>query len=81
MIDAEVLRLRDLRNMALRARALANSLDSGSLADDSVLARSAVTCWTIARIATGRLRAHPYLSYQKEPGQLRGLADRLRRQS
>ena len=77
MIDAEVLRLRDLRNMALRARALANSLDSGSLADDSVLARSAVTCWTIARIATGRLRAHPYLSYQKEPGQLRGLADRL----
>lgn len=74
MIDAEVLRLRNLRNIALRARAVANSLSSDS---DSVLARSAVTCWTIARIATGRLRAHPYLSYQKGPGQLRELADRL----
>jgi hypothetical protein len=74
MIDAEVSRLRNLRDIALRARALANSLDSDS---DSVLARSAVICWTIARIATGRLRAHPYLSYQKGPGRLRELADRL----
>jgi hypothetical protein len=77
MIDAEVLRLRNLRNLALRARALANSLDSDSSADHSVLARSAVICWTIARIATGRLRAHPYLNYQKGPGPLRDLADRL----
>jgi hypothetical protein len=77
MIDAEVLRLRNLRNIALRARALANSLDSDSAADHSVLARSAVICWTIARIATGRLRAHPYLNYQKGPSQLRDLADRL----
>ena len=73
MIDAEVLRLRNLRNMALRARALANTLSSDS---DSVLARGAVTCWTIARIATGRLRAHPYLSYQKGPSRLREVADR-----
>lgn len=77
MNDAEVLRLRNLRNIALRARALANSLESDSSADHSVLARSAVICWTIARIASGRLRAHPYLSYQKGPSQLRGLADRL----
>jgi hypothetical protein len=77
MIEAEVLRLRNLRNMALRARALANSLDSDSASDHSVLARSAVICWTIARIATGRLRAHPYLNYQKGPSQLRELADRL----
>jgi hypothetical protein len=77
MIDAEVLRLRNLRNIALRARALANSLDSDSAADHSVLARSAVTCWTIARIATGRLHAHPYLNYHKGPSQLRDLADRV----
>jgi len=76
MIDAEVLRLRNLRNIALRARALAHTLNSNS-ADHSVLARSAVICWTIARIATGRLQAHPYLSYQKGPGRLRELADRL----
>jgi hypothetical protein len=74
MIDAEVLRLRNLRNIALRTRAVANTLSSES---DSVLARSAVTCWTIARIATGHLRAHPYLSYQKGPSRLRELADRL----
>jgi hypothetical protein len=76
MIDAEVLRLRNLRNIALRARAMAHSLDSDS-AEHSVLARSAVICWTIARIATGRLRAHPFLSYQKGPSPLRELADRL----
>jgi hypothetical protein len=76
MIDAEVWRLRNLRNIALRARALAKSLDSNS-AQQSILARSALICWTIARIATGRLRAHPYLSYQKGPGRLREPADRL----
>src|SRR5258707_11303164 len=75
MNDAEVLRLRNLRNIALRTRSLAHSLDSDSA--HPVLARSAVVCWTIARIATGRLRAHPYLSYQKGPGVLRELADRL----
>jgi hypothetical protein len=76
MNDAEVLRLRNLRNLALRARSLAHSLDSDS-ARHPLLARSAVVCWTIARIATGRLRAHPYLSYQKGPGPLRAPADRL----
>jgi hypothetical protein len=76
MNDAEVLRLRNLRNIALRARLLAHSLDSDA-AGHPVLARSAVVCWTIARIATGRLRAHPFLSYQKGPGALRQPADRL----
>ena len=77
MIDAEVLRLRRLRDIALRTRALANFLDSQSASDQSVFARSAVACWTVARIATGRLRAHPYLSYQRGPSRLRGVADRL----
>jgi hypothetical protein len=34
-----------------------------------------VLCWTIARIATGRLRAHPYLPYQKGPGSTGRAAD------
>jgi hypothetical protein len=75
MIDAEVMRLRKLRNTALRARALARALESDSI-DDSVFAESAVLCWTISRIATGRLRAHPYLSYQQGPSQIRELIDR-----
>ena len=75
MVDAEVLRLRKLRNVALRARALSKSLDSDSSSGDSIFAKGTVVCWTIARIATGRLRAHPYLSYQKGRGQLAGLAD------
>lgn len=77
MFDAEVLRLRKLRNVALRARALAKILDSNSAQEQSVFARSAVICWTIARVASGRLRAHPYLSYQQDPSRLRDLADGL----
>jgi hypothetical protein len=77
MIDAEVLRLRKMRNVALRARALAKSLDSDSGEGNSVFARSALICWTIARIASGRLRAHPYLSYQRGPSRLRELTDNL----
>jgi hypothetical protein len=75
MIDAEVVRLRKLRNVALRARALAKALESESI-ENNVFARSAVLCWTISRIATGRLRAHPYLSYQQGPSPMRELADR-----
>ena len=77
MIDAEVLRLRKLRSVALRARALAKILDSSSVAGQSIFARSAVICWTIARIASGRLRAHPYLNYQQGPSRLRDAADGL----
>ena len=75
MIDAEVLRLRKLRNVALRARALARILDSDSAEGQSVFGRSAVICWTIARVASGRLKAHPYLSYQRGPSPVRELAD------
>jgi hypothetical protein len=77
MIDAEILRLRKLRNVALRSRALAKILDSDSTQERSVFSRSAVICWTIARVASGRLRAHPYLSYQQGPSRLRDLADGL----
>jgi hypothetical protein len=75
MVDAEVLRLRKLRSVALRARALGKFLDSDLNVNDSVFARGSVLCWTIARIVTGRLRAHPYESYQRGHGELAGLTD------
>jgi chemotaxis protein histidine kinase CheA len=79
MIDTDVMRLRQLRNAALRARALARALNANSLNTNSrnaIFARSAVIFWSIARIATGQLRAHPFLDYQKGPSQIRDLADR-----
>ena len=76
MIDAEVVRLRKLRNVALRARALARALEFDSI-DHCVFAKSAVMCWTLSRIATGRLRAHPYLSYQQGPSRIREFTDRV----
>ena len=80
MIDTDVMRLRHLRNAALRARALARALASNSRIDNAridsaVFDRSAVLCWAIARFATGQLRAHPFLSYQKDPSRLRALSD------
>ncbi len=77
MIDAEVARLRELRNMALRVRALAKGLDGNPTIDNSVFKKSALLCWDIARIATGRLRGHPYLSYQKGPSPVRRYSDRI----
>jgi hypothetical protein len=64
MIDANVVRLRRLRDAALGARALARAMDpSGS---DRVLAQSALLCWSISKVVAGQLRAHPYLDYQKD---------------
>jgi hypothetical protein len=84
MIDAEVIRMRRLRIAALRARALAVVLDAADTCEEdtckedtcdsvfaSVFARGAVSCWGIARLASGRLKSHPNLSCQREPGALR----------
>jgi hypothetical protein len=77
MIDAEVMRLRRLRNTALRARALAAALDADAARGNSVFSRSAVSCWRISRVITGWLRAHPYLSYQQGPSEARSVYDRF----
>lgn len=71
MIDAEVIRLRRLRNTVLRARALARVLDLQPGRVNSAFARGAQDCWRVARVITGKLRAHPYLAYQQGPGDLR----------
>ena len=75
MIDTEVIRLRQLRNTALRARAIALALIARHIESGSVLSRSALACWRIARIITGKLRAHPYQSYQRDAGYLRSVFD------
>jgi hypothetical protein len=75
MIDTEVLRLRNLRIAALRARTLARVLDADSTNHNSMLAMSAVKLWTVARIISGQLRAHPYLPYQQGPNSIRLFLD------
>jgi hypothetical protein len=65
-MNDEVSRLRHLRKVALRARGLAEVLRD-SERRDSIFAKSALLCWRLARIATGRLRAHPYPEYQRGP--------------
>jgi hypothetical protein len=66
MIDPEVARLRRLRSSALRVRAIARSLGSTRFAlHDFLFARGACSSWRIARVVSGRLKAHPYLHFQK----------------
>jgi hypothetical protein len=83
MIDMEVVRLRRLRNAALRARAFAAVIDPGRTQDSgraqrsSAVVRSALSCWAIARAATGVLKGHPYLSYQQGPSGLRAVYDHV----
>ncbi len=80
MIDAEVVRLRRLRDSALRARALAQALsDEDSRVDSevsSLISRSALVCWGIARSVSGRLRAHPYQKFQQGPSPVTAALDR-----
>jgi hypothetical protein len=78
MIDSEVIRLRRLRDTALRVRAIAAVLDSHPARRSSVVARGGQSCWRIARVITGTLRAHPYLNYQRGPSEIRAVYDAIR---
>ena len=64
MIDKEVERLRRLRATALRVRTVARALSPG----DALLNRGRCAAWRVARIVSGRLRAHPYASFQRDAG-------------
>src|ERR1700692_388068 len=64
MLDKEIERLRRLRAAALRVRAVARALRPG----DALLNRGRCAAWRVARTVSGRLRAHPYASYQKDAG-------------
>jgi hypothetical protein len=76
MIDTDVVRLQRLRNTALRARAIATALIADP-ARRSVISQSAASCWRVARVATGTLRAHPYIGYQRGPSSIRAVYDRV----
>lgn len=41
---------------------------ASSQSADDLLARGACASWRIARVVSGRLRAHPYLRYQRDVG-------------
>ncbi len=75
-MDNEVTRLRRLRQTALKVRALAAVLTDGDCAH-GLFERAALLNWRIARIATGRLRSHPYQGYQQDPSFFESGADRL----
>jgi hypothetical protein len=77
MIDTEVVRLQRLRNTALRARAIATALISDPTVRNSVISQSAASCWRVARVTTGTLRAHPYIGYQRGPSSIRAAYDRV----
>jgi hypothetical protein len=77
MVDGEVIRLRQLRERALRTRALATAMDTGDLSHDTALARSAQSCWRIAKVVTGALRGHPNLICQRDYSPVRAAYDRL----
>src|ERR1700730_12699364 len=64
MIDREVERLRRLRATALRVRTVARALSHR----DALLNRGRCAAWRVARTVSGRLRAHPYSSFQKDAG-------------
>jgi hypothetical protein len=74
MIDAEVIRLRRLRRAALQMRGLARALLAASAAD-AALERAAVLAWSIARLMSGRLKAHPNLRYQQGPAWVQNVID------
>lgn len=68
MTDPEVARLRRLRGEALRVRELASALRTSRTIDEALLSRSACASWRLARVVSGRLKAHPYSQYQKDIG-------------
>ena len=71
MNDPEVVRLRRLRLTALRMRALALAFGATRTGSkDPSFSRLGQAGWRIARTVTGRLRTHPYASYQRDPNAL-----------
>jgi hypothetical protein len=75
MTDTEVMRLRRLRNSALRIRAVSRAMSFGKSRDD-LFSRTAIACWGIARIISGELQAHPYLRFQSGPPAHKAFVDR-----
>src|SRR5882757_4918520 len=69
MIDSEVARLRRLRGSALRVRAVARALgNTRQTLQDPLLNHARCAAWRVARVASGRLRMHPYARFQEDPG-------------
>lgn len=72
----EVTRLRRLRKKALHVRAVAFYLNAARC-EGGTYERAALVNWRIARIATGKLRSHPYDNFQRDPGFFESVAGRF----
>lgn len=69
MNDAELLRLRRLRECAQRSRVIARAMAANRHAWNHPLLMSGVsTCWRIVRAVSGKLKAHPDLRCQADIG-------------
>ena len=67
MIDSEVERLRRLREVALRVRAVGRALAACKAGrGNGLLRRGRCVAWRVARTVTGRLRAHPYAPFTRD---------------
>jgi hypothetical protein len=73
----EVVRLRNMRNKALRMRALASTLGACEGDRSSVFSRGAAIGWRISRVITGTLRGHPFAPYQRGPSVGRRMFDQV----
>jgi hypothetical protein len=74
-MNNEVSRLRRLRKTVLKLRALALALHASK--PSRLYERASVLSWRIARIATGKLRSHPFRSYQQDQGYFESGGDRF----
>lgn len=69
MNELEVVRLRRLRESALRSRAIASGMATYRHAhNEPLLLHGAGACWRIVRAVSGQLRAHPDVRYQADVG-------------
>jgi len=68
-MDAEVMRLRQLRAVALKVRAIARELGRGAqVRQDPCCEAIACAAWRVVRAVNGRLRGHPYAPFQRDVG-------------
>jgi hypothetical protein len=69
MNDAEVVRLRRLRDCALRSRAIARAMVANPhTRNDPLLVGGVGSSWRIARAVSGKLKAHPNVRRQADVG-------------
>jgi len=69
MNDAELMRLRRLRELALRSRAIARAMAANRhTSDDPLLLGGAMSSWRIVRAVSGKLKSQPDVRFHADIG-------------